>query len=162
DNSNDPVVLEDAGPQTIAGLATNISAGAANETGQALTFVVTANSNPALFSSAPSVAGDGTLTFTPAPDAFGTAVVTIVLRDDGGTADGGVDTSAPQSFTITVEPVDDAPVAADDGYETAEDTALVITARGVLANDTDVDDPSTVLVALSIVAPQHGLLTLNT
>jgi hypothetical protein len=31
-------------------------------------------------------------------------VVSVVLKDDGGTAFGGVDTSAPASFTITVTP----------------------------------------------------------
>ena len=31
------------------------------------------------------------------------------LVDDGGTANGGVDTSAPQTFTINVTPVNDAP-----------------------------------------------------
>jgi hypothetical protein len=28
--------------------------------------------------------------------------VTVTLRDDGGTANGGVNTSAPQTFTITL------------------------------------------------------------
>src|SRR5439155_24777180 len=31
------------------------------------------------------------------------------LKDDGGIANGGQDTSAPQTFTITVNPVNDAP-----------------------------------------------------
>ena len=31
------------------------------------------------------------------------------LHDNGGTANGGVDTSAPQTFTITVTAVNDAP-----------------------------------------------------
>ena len=32
-----------------------------------------------------------------------------MLQDNGGTAGGGVDTSAPQTFTITVTAVNDAP-----------------------------------------------------
>ncbi|HYX31257.1 MAG TPA: Ig-like domain repeat protein, partial [Pyrinomonadaceae bacterium] len=48
-------------------------------------------------------------TYTPAPNAFGTATITIVLMDNGGTDHGGQDTSAPQSFTITVNPVPDTP-----------------------------------------------------
>src|SRR6185295_1784256 len=101
-------VLEDAGPQTAAGWATNLSAGPANEAGQALTFVVTSN-NTALFSTQPAVLADGTLTFTPAANANGSATVSVKAHDDGGTADGGVDTSAAQSFTISVTAVNDAP-----------------------------------------------------
>jgi len=51
-------------------------------------------------------------TQTPAPDASGSAIVTVVLRDDGGPANGGVDTSAAQTFQITVTPVNDAPTVA--------------------------------------------------
>ena len=41
-------VLEDAGPQSVANWATNLSAGPANESGQALSFIVS-NSNNGLF-----------------------------------------------------------------------------------------------------------------
>ena len=34
----------------------------------------------------------------------GTATVTVTLQDNGGTANGGSNTSAPQTFTITVTP----------------------------------------------------------
>ena len=84
-----------------AAWATAISAGA-GEISQTVTFQVTGNTNPGLFSAEPAIAANGTLTFTPAPGATGSATVTVVLRDDGGTANGGVDMSAPQSFTITV------------------------------------------------------------
>ena len=42
-------------------------------------------------------------------------------------------------MTITVDAVNDAPVAANDSYTTTEDTPLTVAAPGVLANDTDVD-----------------------
>ena len=83
--------------------ATAISAGPADESGQTLTFLVS-NSNNALFSAQPVVSPTGTLTFAPAAGATGVATVTVLLRDNGGVADGGVDTSAPQTFTITVLP----------------------------------------------------------
>lgn len=102
-------VLEDAGAQTVAGWATAISPGAADESDQTVTFAVTANTNAALFSIAPAVSPTGTLTFTPAPNANGTATITLVLQDNGGTANGGADTSAPQHFTITVGAINDAP-----------------------------------------------------
>ena len=104
----DQTALEDAGPQSVA-WATNISPGPAIESGQVVTFQVTGNTNAALFSAAPAISSTGTLTYTPAPNANGTATITLELQDNGGTADGGVDTSAPVSFTITVTPVNDAP-----------------------------------------------------
>ncbi|MEW5871074.1 MAG: Ig-like domain-containing protein [Chloroflexota bacterium] len=98
----DVSVVEDSGPYAAA-WATGLSVGPANEAGQSLSFAVTANTNPALFSTGPAVAPDGSLSFTLALDANGSALVTLVLHDDGGTAYGGVDTSPPQQFTITID-----------------------------------------------------------
>lgn len=118
----DQAVTEDAGPQSVSPWATGISAGE-NESTQTVTFVVT-NSNNALFSVQPAVAADGTLTYTPAADANGTAVVTVTATDDGGTANGGVDTSAAQTFNITVSSVNDAPSFTGGGDVTVpEDSA---------------------------------------
>lgn len=103
----DQTVLEDAGPQTVAGWATNIDPGT-NEDTQAVTFTVTTN-NDALFSVLPAVSSNGTLTYTPAPNANGTVTVTVTAVDDGGIANGGVNASAPQTFTIDITPVNDAP-----------------------------------------------------
>ena len=107
-----PTVNEDVVSQSVANFATGMSAGPANESGQTLSFVVANNSNPALFvpvSGLPTISLDGTLTYTPAANASGTATVTIELTDDGGTANGGDDTSPTQTFTITVNAVNDAP-----------------------------------------------------
>ena len=104
----DQSVQEDAGAQSIAGWATDISAGPANESSQTLSFLVT-NDHNELFAVQPAVSPEGTLSFTPAPDASGTATVTVTLKDDGGTENGGQDASAPQTFTITVLPLNDAP-----------------------------------------------------
>lgn len=101
-------VAEDAGPQSISTWATAISAGPASEASQVVNFLVS-NDSPALFSVQPTISANGTLTYTPAPNAFGLATVTVQLHDNGGTANGGVDTSAAQIFTITVNPVNDAP-----------------------------------------------------
>jgi VCBS repeat-containing protein len=102
-------VLEDAGAQSVAGWATALSAGPANESSQTLSFVVDTNSNSALFAVQPQVAADGTLTYTPAANANGAATITLHVQDSGGTANGGVNSSATQSFTITVTAVNDAP-----------------------------------------------------
>jgi len=125
---------EDAGPQAIADWATGITAGAANEVAQALTFLVETD-NAGLFSALPAVAADGTLTFTSAANAHGVANVTVRLMDDGGTANGGVDTSASQMFSITILSVNDAPtfikgpnlvVDEDEGPQVFENWATAI------------------------------------
>ncbi|MFA6546133.1 MAG: cohesin domain-containing protein, partial [Limisphaerales bacterium] len=102
------ILSEDCGPQSIANAAINISAGPADESSQSVGFTVTTD-NAALFAvgSGPAINAAGTLTFTPATNANGTAIVTVVAVDDGGAP--GVSNSAPQTFTITVTPVNDAP-----------------------------------------------------
>ena len=89
------------GPNTMPGWATAISAGAADESGQVLSFVITSNDNPGIFSAAPAVdPNTGDLTFS--INSSGVANLTVELRDDGGTANGGVDTSTSYAFSITV------------------------------------------------------------
>ena len=84
-----------------SGFAGNILAGPADESGQTVGFTVS-NNNNALFSSQPVIAPDGTLSFTPSGGGNGTATVTVVARDNGGTANGGVDTSSAQTFAINL------------------------------------------------------------
>jgi hypothetical protein len=94
-------VRQGAGAQAVTGWATAISPGPANESGQTLTFNVT-TAQPDLFAVQPTVDVSGTLRYAPAADALGPATVTVTLKDNGGTANGGVDTSAPQTFGITI------------------------------------------------------------
>jgi hypothetical protein len=81
--------------------ASAVSAGPANESSQALTFVVT-NNNNALFGVQPTVSSGGYLTYAPVLGAEGMATVSVRLRDNAGTANGGVDTTPVQTFTIRV------------------------------------------------------------
>ncbi|MDB6028333.1 MAG: hypothetical protein JWM68_4556, partial [Verrucomicrobiales bacterium] len=105
------VVNEDSGLQTVPAFATEISPGAFNEANQQLSFVVS-NSNPGLFLTQPALSREGTLTFTPTPNAFGTSIVSVVLLDNGGSLNGGKDSSLPKSFTLVVNPVNDPPAFA--------------------------------------------------
>ncbi|HIO21876.1 MAG TPA: tandem-95 repeat protein, partial [Nitrospirales bacterium] len=60
---------------------------------------------------------------------------------------------------ITIEEINDLPVAADDQYTTGLSQTLVVgTAAGVLANDTDDEDD--LLTAVVISPPAHGNLSL--
>ncbi len=104
----DQVVFEDASFQSVLNWATSISAGPANESSQTLSFTLS-NDNNALFSSQPAVASNGTLTYNVAPDGNGTATVSVSVSDDGGTANGGDDTSPIQTFSVTVISVNDVP-----------------------------------------------------
>jgi hypothetical protein len=98
------------GPQSDTDWARDISPGADNETDQVLDFLVIGNSNPDLFTSGgqPAVTRNwsqstqGTLTFTPSGGS-GSATITVVLKDNGGTANGGADTSDPHTFTIKIK-----------------------------------------------------------
>jgi hypothetical protein len=78
------------------------SAGPANESAQTLTYTTNADLLGALlFSAQPSISPDGTLSFTP-NGLHGTATVTVHVEDNGGTANGGVDASGEQTFTIAL------------------------------------------------------------
>jgi len=105
--TNEVVVLEDAGAQSVVGFAT-FTPGPANEAAQTLVGYTVSNSSNVLFSVQPAINNAGLLTFTPAAHANGSATVTVVVQDSGGTLDGGVD-KATNSFTIVVTPVNDAP-----------------------------------------------------
>ena len=70
-----------------------------------------------------------TMTVTPAADRSGTATIEVEATDDGGAA-------STRRFTLTVTPVNDAPVARDDAARTEAGTPVTIE---VAANDTDVD-----------------------
>src|SRR5437867_10767142 len=129
----DQTVNEDSGAHTALGWATNLSKGTANESGQTLDFIVS-NNNNGLFSSQPAISSTGTLTYTPATDANGVATITVQIHDNGGTANGGVDTSAPQTFMITVNPVNDVPSFTKGADQTVNEDAAAQTVSGWTTN----------------------------
>lgn len=93
--------------------------------------------------------GDGSFTYTPAPDYNGEDSFTYKAND--GAAD-----SNEATVTITVNAVNDAPVANDDSATTDQNTAVTI---DVLDNDTDVDgDALTVTIETE---PGNGEAVVN-
>jgi hypothetical protein len=98
--SNPPTNEAGSGAITIPNWATFNPGG--NETNQTATYIVSGVVNPTLFAVAPSVDSTGTLTYTLAPSKVGSATFNVTVRDDGGIAQGGVNISAPQTFSITV------------------------------------------------------------
>ena len=95
---------------------------------------------------------DGSFVYMPGTNYNGTDSFTYQASDSQTN-------SSTATVTITINPVNDAPVANNDSYSINEDTLLTVSAPGVLANDTDVEnDP---LTAVLISGPSHGSLTLN-
>ncbi|MGZ8242458.1 tandem-95 repeat protein [Methylomagnum sp.] len=152
----DQAVNEDAGPQAVGGWATSISPGPDNESSQAVSLHVS-NDNNALFSAQPSVDANGNLTYTSAANANGVANVSVHVTDNGGTDNGGSDTSGVQSFVITVNPVDDPPVALDDAPTHGEDGGTI--GLSVMVNDNDIDGGANSIV--SVTQPTHGTVINN-
>ncbi len=95
---------------------------------------------------------DGSFTYTPDANFFGSDAFTYRASD-------GEALSELVVVEITINSVNDAPLAIGEGFETSEDVALVIPAAGVLENDSDIEgDP---LSAELEQGPQHGTLELN-
>ena len=68
-------------------------------------------------------------------------------------------TNAQGVHCTAAAPVNHVPVAGDDGYTTAQDTAKTVAAPGVLGNDTDADGDT--LTAAKVAGPSHGTATLS-
>jgi hypothetical protein len=147
-------VLEDSGAAKIAGWLQAASPGPENEARQKVSFLVTSD-NPKLFVKKPAISPDGTLTFTPAKNANGTATVTVVAKDNGGTAKGGRNTSEPQTFRILVTAVNDAPSFAKGKNLSVKDDAgaqtIVNWAKKIQAGPADEADQSLTFFVQEIV-----------
>ena len=142
-------VFEDAGPRTVAGWATGISPGPPSQSGQSVTFSAS-NDATALFAAQPEVQPNGTLGFTTAADASGSATVTVRAVDDGGTANGGNDTSPSQTFAIAVTALNDAPEFTPGASQSVPEDAGAQTvsgwATGIATGPSDESGQSVVFV----------------
>src|SRR5262249_39993581 len=97
------------------------------------------------------------LVFTPNLNYNGPINFSILAQD--ATIVAGPPVQASANVSITVTPVNDAPVAAADSYDAYEDQTLTVYGLGVLGNDSDRDGDS--LSAVLVSGPAHGTLTLN-
>ncbi|MDP8937685.1 MAG: Ig-like domain-containing protein [Actinomycetota bacterium] len=98
------------------------------------------------------LAADGSFTYTPEADFSGTDSFTYKA--------GGAGDAEAVKVTITVNGVNDAPVAVDDAYATTAPLPLTRSAaEGVLANDTDVEGDA--LTATDASDPAGGTVILN-
>jgi trimeric autotransporter adhesin len=106
----------------------------------------------------------GFLKFTPAANANGAgyASFTFQVQDDGGTANGGVNTDqTPKTMTVNVTPVNDAPAGTSNTVSTNQDIAYTFTAQNFGFSDAS-DAPANNFSAVQITAiPGAGTLTNN-
>lgn len=151
--SNDPPVgLPDAYDvdegSTLVVAGTGVLANDSDPDGDSLTVAVLtqpANGNLTLNE-------DGSFTYIPDALYHGTDSFTYQMSD-------GTTTSNAVTVTITVNSVNDLPLAIDDAFTVGEDDVLTVVASGVLGNDSDADnDP---LTATLVTGPSNGTLSLN-
>jgi hypothetical protein len=103
------------------------------------------------------LAADGALQYTPQANFHGDTAFTygLMLVAAAG-CPGPFDSQA--AVHITVNPINDAPIAVADGLQALAGTTLDVASPGVLRNDTDVDGDS--LSALKVSNPVHGVVVL--
>ena len=140
---NDPPVAGDSTPTTPEDTELNGSVSSSDIDGDTGTYA--AGTGP--LHGALVLNPNGTYTYTPADDYNGPDSFTFTVADGNGGADQGI-------VSITVTPVNDAPVAADSSETTSEDTQL---AGSVSSSDIDLDAPTYAVVS----GPTDGTLVLN-
>lgn len=154
-----PVVNEDAGPQSVPGFAINYSPGpatAADEQGQVATYILipVSTTGGLTFSAGPAISAAGELTYTAAPNSFGSATFIVQVNDGGGTANGGQDTSAPRNMTILVNPVNDPPTATPDAVTLNWNSPPTVI--DVLRNDSGAPDVGETVAVTTATQPANG------
>ncbi|HRH01674.1 MAG TPA: Ig-like domain-containing protein [Bacteroidia bacterium] len=97
---------------------------------------------------------DGTYTYTPSANYFGNDSFTYQICDNGVPV-----LCSSALVTVTINPVNDAPVAVADIASTDED--VVLNGTTLLANDSDPEGNLLTVTTSPITAPLHGNLILN-
>jgi hypothetical protein len=136
---NDAPVAQDASADTDEDTAVDVPITASDVDGDSLTYTPTNGAHG-------TVSCDGNVcTYTPDADFNGTDTFTVLVSDGAGGGDDSI-------VTVTIRPVNDAPVAGDVAITTDEDTAFT---SGFDVSDVDTGDTYT----LSASDPGHGTVT---
>ncbi|MCV7419201.1 tandem-95 repeat protein [Mycobacterium yunnanensis] len=145
-----PIALNDAA--TVAEGGTTAIAVTANDTdadGTVDTTTIVITRQPTYGTA--TVNSNGTITYVNNGSEARTDSLGYKVKDDTGAL------SNEATVSITVTPVNDAPIVGNDSYTVVANGTLVISAPGLLANDTDPDgNPLAITAAF---APQHGTLS---
>ncbi|HKS37549.1 MAG TPA: tandem-95 repeat protein, partial [Verrucomicrobiae bacterium] len=144
---NDPPIAVNDSTNTLedTSVTINVLANDSDPEGSPLTIAAANTTNGVV-----NVTGTN-LVFLPATNFTGAVTLGYTVSD-------GTNTASASVF-VTVGPVNDPPVAANDNYSAAPETLLTIPAPGVLTNDTDVEGNA--LTAALVSTATQGSLTLN-
>lgn len=94
----------------------------------------------------------GVIQYSPTLNYNGADSFTYTITDQSGAV------SAPATVTLTISPVNDAPVAMDDAESTSEDSPINFM---VSSNDTDIDDLVVAETVAIVNPPTHGTLSID-
>ena len=147
-------VAEDtATPGLVVTPGSLFAAGPANEISDGQSVSLTGT--PTSPNGTATIDGEGRLSFVPAGDFFGSTTVTVTGRDNLGATREAV-------FTVTVTPVNDAPVAGTRSFETREDTALPAVSAATLFSPGPANESSqTVTLSIQTApSPAQGTVAL--
>ena len=155
DAVNDTTSVAEDG-SVLVNVRANDTKGPANESSQTLT--VASVSDP-LHGTAAIEAGSiryrRTANYS-GPDSFSYQVC------DNGTTNGAPDSRCDSAtVAVTVSPVNDPPVAADDARTTAEDNATTFSAASLAANDADIDGGALTVTGVSARVDTNGTVSLS-
>ena len=132
---NQPPIVADREVTTPEDTALEFAVAATDPEGKALDIRLTGAQHGQLVSTATS------WRYTPASDYHGPDQLVVTVSDGELTSTARID--------LTITPVNDAPVAADDSFAVAEDGRLEIQFATFMANDTDVDGPAPTMLGLT-------------
>jgi outer membrane protein OmpA-like peptidoglycan-associated protein len=135
---NDTAMTMEDTPVTISVLA--------NDTGLGDTPILLSATKPP--HGTVTVNASNQIVYTPDPDYNGPDTFTYTITDKDGQ-------TSTATVNVTVTPVNDTPVAVDDGVTATEDTPATIP---VLANDTGLGDTP---ISVTTTKPAHGTATVN-
>ena len=142
--NDDPIAVADSvTTDEDASITVDVLANDSDVEGDSLTVISATADNGAL-----SINPDGSVTYTPNQDFYGTDTVVYIISDGNG----GTSTT---TMTVTVNAVNDAPDAQNDTAVTAEDTTVNI---DILANDSDAEGD---VLGVSAASAGNGVATIE-
>jgi len=152
-DSDEDMVLE-IDPALLLANDTDVDADPFNQGNAALPQVLTITAVGEAQHGSIELLPDGRLRFVPEKDYFGPAGFSYTVDDGhGGRVQGQV--------VVNLAPVNDAPVAQADVFDSNEDEVVTLAQALLLANDSDVDNPHADLVIVSVDNATHGTVALD-
>jgi photosystem II stability/assembly factor-like uncharacterized protein len=154
--------LQPGGGSDEAGQLLSVSASLLNGTSITGTFQYSTDGGVTFTATPPTGLSAGAsviVRFIPNPDVNGSDTIIVVIQDNGGTANGGLDTSSV-TRTIVIDPVNDPPVLVNNGPASVNEGGS-ITITNTLLLTTDVDHAPNQLTYTLTLRPVNGTLLKN-